>query len=691
MTTTAVVKLANSFKNTSTYRRSCLLHFRGHAAVCLPNNAFFLRGYSLKSSPQPSQTSSKFAQSSGQLRRWTRRFACFGLALGGVYVADKQFFSSSLTRTARTFATGVIIASDYKINFRAHPPFAESIADVHARNAERIYDLLRANGGLYLKIGQAIAMQSAVLPPEFQARFARMFDDAPQNTWADVEAVIRDEFGGKSPEDVFQTIEKEARASASVAQVHWARLHDGREVAVKVQKKEIQQQVNWDLWAFKVVMYVYTKLFDLPLYGMVPFISERLLLETDFENEAQNAMRMATLVESESQLRGKVYIPYVYNELTTKRVMTAEWIEGVRLWDKATITSPWRGEKGHGTPGCRGEPMDATVVDHSANVGKPIREAWKGLTTDGGLGLQLKDVMQTMVDLFSAQMFMWGWVHCDPHPGNILIRRIPTSSTTEGRAELVLLDHGLYVHLPHDLRVQYAELWRALIALDLGTIKRVASGWGIAEEDSDLFGSAVLLRPYGSTRAQLSSALGSFSPSSSSSGESLPPMDEGERIYKMQEASRQAIRRIFGGIEGKNGAKGKWPLELIFVGRALRIIQANNQYLGSPANRIKLTGMWASRAVTRAEAGLETLAQREAGGQPAEQRIQSQSVRGVLHAFMREIVFRFVLLSSDLFFWMTRVRQWAGLGGGMEDILEAQMQSVASGLGVQLNSSVFEG
>ncbi len=58
-------------------------------------------------------------------------------------------------------------------------------------------------------------------------------------------------------------------------------------------------------------MFVYTKLFELPLYGMVPYISERLLLETDFVNEAQNAERMASLVESEPQLRGKVYIPRV--------------------------------------------------------------------------------------------------------------------------------------------------------------------------------------------------------------------------------------------------------------------------------------------------------------------------------------------------------------------------------------------
>lgn len=123
-------------------------------------------------------------------------------------------------------------------------------------------DLLRHNGGLYLKIGQAIAMQSAVLPPEFQKMFARMFDDAPQDEWELVEKVIRDDFGGRSVEEVFGVdftgrdeskgvMEKTARASASVAQVHWARLPDGREVAVKIQKPEIERQIGWDLWAFK--------------------------------------------------------------------------------------------------------------------------------------------------------------------------------------------------------------------------------------------------------------------------------------------------------------------------------------------------------------------------------------------------------------------------------------------------------
>lgn len=193
-------------------------------------------------------------------RKWLRRFAYLLLLGAAGYAIDKRFYASVLGRSSRAFAVAIIASIDYKINFRPNPPLAPSIAALHARNAQRLFDLLAANGGLYLKIGQAIAMQSAILPPEFQKMFSKMFDDAPQNSWEDVEQVIRQDFG-KSPEEVFGVsfdgdpskgvLERTARASASIAQVHWARLADGREVAIKVQKREIAQQTGWDLWAFK--------------------------------------------------------------------------------------------------------------------------------------------------------------------------------------------------------------------------------------------------------------------------------------------------------------------------------------------------------------------------------------------------------------------------------------------------------
>lgn len=128
---------------------------------------------------------------------------------------------------------------------------------------------------------------------------------------------------------------------------------------------------------------------------------------------------MAGLVAGESRLRGRVYIPNVYREFSSTRVMTAEWIEGVRLWEKHVLTRPWQGSRIQGSPGCGGSPLKPPKQDDFAETIrnhpdkehlKPNREEWKGANGMGGLGVSLQDVMTTMVDLFSAQMFLWGWV-----------------------------------------------------------------------------------------------------------------------------------------------------------------------------------------------------------------------------------------------------------------------------------------
>ncbi len=177
-------------------------------------------------------------------------------------------------------------------------------------------------------------------------------------------------------------------------------------------------------------MKVYTVWFDLPLYSLIPFITERLQLETDFENEAKNSELMRDLVLSEPSLRGRVYIPPVYHELSSKRVLTTEWIEGVRLLDKDAITKPWAGGRGKGTAGVHGAKLDVPDMQalrrevrenpHNQQL-KPERAEWRGPRGKGGLGLSTKEVMTIMIDLFSAQIFKHGAVHSDPHPG---VRRV---------------------------------------------------------------------------------------------------------------------------------------------------------------------------------------------------------------------------------------------------------------------------
>lgn len=601
-------------------------------------------------------------------RRWTRRLLYLTAATGLIWCLDRQFIAGSLTRSARTFYLAAIVAADYKINFRPHPPLAESIPALHRRNAQRLFELLRTNGGLYLKIGQAIAMQSAILPPEFQKMFSLMFDDAPQNDWKDVEKVIREDFG-MSPEEVFSinfdgnpemgVMEKTARASASVAQVHWARLKDGSEVAIKIQKREIAQQVGWDLWTFKAVSRIYTWYFQLPLYSLVPFVVERLQLETDFENEADNAERMAKLVASESRLRDRVYIPKVYRDLSSKRVMTAEWIEGVRLWDKEHLTSKWHGRWREGSPGCHGAPLDppnpnefTTILNHQTNHQtpdgklKPNRDWWKGPNGNGGLGLSLKDVMTTMVDLFSAQMFLWGVVHCDPHPGNIFIRRLPS-----GKPELVLIDHGLYVQLKPDFRHQYCLFWKSLMTFDNKTINSIIQKWGI--KNADMFASATLMRPY----------TGGDNMTSNEIKKGLCGKDQAEKAYEMQQKMRKGVKELLAN-------EAAFPQELIFIGRNLRIVQGNNQFLGSPVNRIKITGNWASRSLV-----------------DSPDLTYAQKARN----FWRHVLFKVAILGSDVVFYASKIRQFFGMGRGMEDDMEVHMRKMAKDFGVELNHSVFEG
>ncbi len=412
-----------------------------------------------------------------------------------------------------------------------------------------------------------------------------------------------------------------------------------------------------------MVSYVYGKIFDLPLYGLVPYISERLLLETDFVNEADNAERMAALVAGEPRLRDRVYVPRIYRELSSRRVMTAEWIEGVRLWDKETLTAPWKGGRRRGSPGCRGtplgdEPRRPAVVGGNAFL-KPERTAWRGRDGKGGLGVRLKDVMTIMVDLFSAQVFLWGWIHCDPHPGNIFIRRQPS-----GKPELVLIDHGLYVHLEPDFRQQYALFWKSLMTFDNKTLAQIARGWGV--NNVDIFASAALMRPYmGGDRSTTRRLWHLGGGGGGGEGEDeASEQDRRSRAYEARQQMRRGLREIL-------GDDTKWPRELVFIARNMRIVQGNNQFLGSPVNRIKITGVWASRALV------------DAPELPLRQKLRNLA---------GHIYFRLVLLTTDLVFFASRLRQQLGWGRGMEDDMEARLRGfVKDTFGLQLNHGVFEG
>lgn len=524
-------------------------------------------------------------------RAWRRRLLGLALLGGGAYAWDQYYNARAISRTLRTLYVGSIIAADYKLNF--NPSKSDRISRLHERNANRIFDLLISNGGLYIKIGQALAMQSAILPPAFQQKFAILFDSAPSVSFARIEKLFLEEFG-TTPNEYFLEFDHRPAASASVAQVHKARLKDGRLVAIKLQKPEIATQLEWDLWSYKALMWTYEKLFDLPTMFAVEFFSEHFRQECDFVNEAKNSQRSAAYFQQEPALRHNVYVPEVFPEFSSKRVMTAEWIDGVRLSD-----------------------LD-------------------GLN---GLGISKKQVMQIMVDLFSAQMFKFGYLHCDPHPGNIIIRK-----KSNGKPELVLIDHGLYVSESADFRQKYCLLWKSLFTFDNEKIREIALGWGI--HSPDLFASATLLRPYEGGGNEILEALSQDDP------------------YKTQLLMKQKIKDFLKETE-------KLPLELMFIGRSMRIVQGNNQQLGSPVNRIKITASWASRSLI---------------SQP------NMSVANKVRAWFSHFKFLSTCFVLDVTFYLTRIGQVVfRRKDGFEDLIEKSMEKQMRGLGVEVNHNVFDG
>jgi aarF domain-containing kinase len=190
------------------------------------------------------------------------------------------------------------------------------------------------------------------------------------------------------------------------------------------------------------------------------------------------------------------------------------------------------------------------------------------------------------------------------------------------------------------------------MTFDNQTLSEITNAWGV--KAPDLFASATLMRPYEG---------GDHSTKSRISGE-LKGKTPAERHYEVQQRMRQGIREVLSEEEN-------FPRELLFIGRNMRIVQGNNQFLGSPVNRIKMTGNWASRSLVDA----------------TDLSFSERFVNG-----WRHIIFKFVMLSTDIVFYTSKIRQYFGFGNGMEDDMERQMRFIAKDqLGFELQSSVFEG
>src|SRR4051812_49020552 len=257
-----------------------------------------------------------------------------------------------LRRAAKT--TGALAPGTFKLAtsiatsaVRDPERAAELLTRRHEELADEVVDALSSLRGGAMKIGQmASFIDVDFIPPEYrdtyQAKLAALRDSAPPMSWKQVSSVLERELG-EPPESVFDDLEHDAAAAASIGQVHRGRLPDGRSVAVKVQYPEIADALEADLGTAAII----ARLGKAIAPGVDPNlimgeIRERILEELDYELEAQNQRAFARAYRGHPF----AYVPDVVTSLSARRVLVSEWVDGRPFTDILELPDDERGEIG---------------------------------------------------------------------------------------------------------------------------------------------------------------------------------------------------------------------------------------------------------------------------------------------------------------------------------------------------------
>lgn len=273
--------------------------------------------------------------------------------------------------------------------------------------------MLEELGPTYVKMGQIVSSQSSVIPDEWEVELEKLQSDVPPFPNPEVRETIIEELGAP-PEELYATFAPEPFAAASTAQVHRATLPAGQEVAVKVQRPHIQTQMKADLGIMQNAARVASQRSDylksIDLVGMLEEFSTSVLRELDYTGEAYNAFR---LTENLAGLPG-VHIPTIYPEYSTSRILTIEFIRGVKI---SNI-----------------EALDQAGLDRE---------------------LLAKNTLRALI----KQLLIDGFFHADPHPGNILVN-LETGEAT-------FIDTGMVGELDLTQRINLIQLVLAIQQKDV--------------------------------------------------------------------------------------------------------------------------------------------------------------------------------------------------------------------------------
>src|SRR2546429_1231062 len=284
-------------------------------------------------------------------------------------------------------------------------------------------------GGLMIKLGQFLSSRADLLPEQALAVLASLQDEVPAEPFSHVVSVIEEELG-QPIEHLFSYVERKATAAASLGQVHKAVLAStGEEVAVKVQRPNIEQLVRMDLGSLKFVIRVIMRFVNtgnfIDLMGVYREFERTVYEEIDYITEAANCKRFQEMFQDNPT----IFIPNVYEDYTTRRVLVLEWIDGIKINDYASLEAA---------------------------------------------GIDRLEVANRTVQAYFHQFFDEGFFHADPHPGNIFVK----PGTPDNGPIIEFVDFGMVGSITSAMKKSMRDLFLSFLTRDSETMVEALSNLG---------------------------------------------------------------------------------------------------------------------------------------------------------------------------------------------------------------------
>jgi ubiquinone biosynthesis protein len=301
----------------------------------------------------------------------------------------------------------------------------------HKSTGERIRLFLEELGPTFVKIGQVASTRYDVLPADIISELENLQDQASPFPFEMVQKILEDELGHPIA-DLFKEFNGEPLAAASIGQVHYAVLKTGEQVAIKIQRPNMRGTIETDLEILQDLALLAEQRLDWAAHyqisDIVDELAKSLLEELNYTIEGRNSEKIAKQFKDDAG----IVIPKVFWEYTTKKVLTMEYVEGIKL-----------------------------------NEAEKLNEA----------GNNPKELAKNVVNSILKQILVEGYFHGDPHPGNVLA--LPGD-------DIVFLDFGMVGRLSSEMKNNLASLVIALMRKKTDDVVKAIMHMGIVPEDIDV-------------------------------------------------------------------------------------------------------------------------------------------------------------------------------------------------------------